>query len=107
MARLITFGCVVTLIVALFMEWYKKGVRGFKDEDGLIYTKASKYELWGVAFALSCGFGVLLHMVGSLELGWWILFIYVPLIFFLQMLIDLKLVKNLVNNLIAKLGEKK
>lgn len=104
--ELIIFG-VSVVIVALFMEWYKKGVRGVKGEDGMIYTKASKQELWGIAFVLSAGFSVLVHSVSTLDLGWWCLFIYAPLIFFLQMLVDLKLVKNIVNNVLQKLGEKK
>lgn len=107
MTRVVGFGFAMTLIVALFMEWYKKGVRGVKGDDGVYYTKAKNVELWIIAFALSCGFGVLLHMVSNLDIGWWVMFIYTPLIFFLQMIIDLKLVKSLVNNLLSKVGEKK
>lgn len=80
------FGC----LEACFMEWYKKTLRG----DGTS-TKASKYEIWGVALAVALGFGLAFMHSNDLNMGWWALIPYVAGMYALEFTLSMTVVKKL------------
>lgn len=95
---------VAVIVVAIAIEFYKKAIRGVKQDDGTIKTKAKAWEVYLVAFALCLPWGFGLK---SLSSGSWIM---VPLwsfaIYAMQYVIDMALVKKVVNGLLSKIGGK-
>lgn len=106
MKEVLKLGVVMVVIVALAMEYYKKGLRGYKSADGKVHTRASDGECEAVALVLSSVFAVMLHMVADLGLGWFVVLVYMPLIFFLQFYVDMQIVKKIVNETLTRLGGK-
>ena len=88
------------IILACAIEFYKKGIRGVNSLDG-VKTKAGKWELYAVAFVLSCLASLLFYKVEGLS-NIWAYFLSAPSMYFLQYFIDMKVVKNLVNTVVGK-----
>lgn len=80
------FGC----LEACLMEWYKKSLRG----DGKA-TRASKYEIWAVAFVIAVGFAIALVQSNDLGMSWWGLIPYVTGMYALEFTLSMRVVKRL------------
>ena len=94
--------CIV--VVACAIEFYKKTIRGIATKDG-IKTKASKWELIIIAIILSALAGFLFYKIEELT-NIWIYFLITPSIYFLQYLLDMKVIKNFINTIIKNTTNK-
>lgn len=96
-------GLVVVAIAvsAIAIEFYKKGIRGEKTDEG-VKTKASRWEVYGVALAVSVAWGMALSVIQ--HPGQWIWIpVYAAIIYFFQWLVDMKVLKEIVNTLLKKM----
>lgn len=88
-------------VTALAVEFYKKAIRGVKTDDG-VKTKASRWEVYIVALAISVAWGVAFMLIQNP--GQWI---WVPvdtaIVYFFQWLVDMKGLKTIVNALIKRM----
>lgn len=84
--QFIFFGC----LEACLMEWYKKTLRG----DGTT-TRATKYEIWGVALVVAICFSLALFHSDDLGMGWWALIPYVAGMYALEFTLSMTIVKKL------------
>lgn len=94
--------CIV--VVSCAMEFYKKVLRGTSTEDGT-KTKANKCEVITVAFILSLLAGLLFYKIESLS-NIWTYFLIVPSIYFLQYLLDMKVIKSILNAVVKNTADK-
>lgn len=98
-------GLVVAAIAvsALAVEFYKKGIRGEKTSEGT-KTKASRWEIYGVAFVASIAWGLALSVIQ--HPGQWIWVpVYSAIVYFFQWVVDMKILKQVVNGLLTRIGE--
>lgn len=93
---------VAIVSVALFIEIYKKLIRGYKNEAGEIKTKASKIEIVLVAFALCLLWGLALWSLSKGNI--FMLIVWVLFLFEAQYLVDINIVKKVFTGLLNKLG---
>ena len=76
------------------MHWYKFSVRK-DDSTEEEKTKASKYELWGIAFALSLCLAMAMMHSNDLGMGLWTLIPYTASMYALQYTLSMKVIKRL------------
>lgn len=93
------------ILTSCAVEFYKKCIRGVKLSDIERKTKASKLEIYIVAIILSMVTGWL-FCHGSKYSTIYEYIITVGLIYFLQYLVDMTLLKKAVNSIIHKMVEK-
>lgn len=93
---------VAIVSVALFIEIYKKVIRGYKNEAGELKTKASKIEIILVAFVLCIVWGLALWSLSKGNI--FMLIVWVFFLFEAQYLVDMNVVKKVFNGLLNKLG---
>ena len=98
----ILVGCII--ITACAVEFYKKCVRGEHDENG-IHTKAKSIEIYAVALVLSFLSSFLFYNISN-SVGLYRYVFYTVLIYFLQYLVDMTLIKTLLNSFISKLKDR-
>lgn len=95
---------VAVIVVAIAIEFYKKAIRGEKQADGTIKTKAKSWEVYLVAFALCVPWGFGLKALSG---GNWILVVLWSFaVYAIQYVVDMALVKKVVNGLLSKIGGK-
>lgn len=92
--------------VAVLIEFYKKAIRGYKNENGELKTKAGKAEIIAEALGLSFIGACAMTLTNDLGIGWKSLIVWLILIFSFQWLVDVKVVKKAVNAMISRNGEK-
>ena len=93
------------ILTACAVEFYKKCIRGVKLSDTERKTKASKLEIYTVAIVLSMVNGWIFCR-GSKYSTIYEYIIAVGLIYFLQYLVDMTLLKKAVNSIIQKMAGK-
>lgn len=97
MTEFIFMAVFFIIIEAVAMEGYKKQLRG----DGET-TKASAWELRGVAFALAIILAFCLQISNSLGMGYWAMIPYTLGLYFGQYLISMKVIKALAKKVTEK-----
>ena len=93
------------ILTACAVEFYKKCIRGVTLSDTERKTKASKLEIYAVAIILSMITGWLFCRVSKYSTIYEYI-IAVGLIYFLQYLVDMTLLKKAVNSIIQKMAGK-
>lgn len=76
------------------MHWYKFSVRK-DDSSEEEKTKASKYELWTIAFVLSLCLALAMMYSNDLNMGLWALIPYTVAMYALQYALSMKVIKKL------------
>ena len=102
MIAVLFLGACVVLTVAVFVEFYKKDVRGYTAEDGTVKTKASKVEIILFAYLFSLLLAIPMYCIASFNLGRWLIFPYSLIIFAFQWILDEQFVKKCIKAIIEK-----
>lgn len=98
------FVAVAVLTVAIAVEFYKKVIRGTKDDAGAPKTKAKTWEIYTIAFIASAPWGVGCSIQVAGKINWFIAILWTVAIYAMQYIVDMTLVKKTVNGLLKRLG---
>lgn len=93
---------VAIAVTSVAVEFYKKAIRGVKTDEG-VKTKASRWEIYIIALLFSVAWGVALMLIQNNGQWVWIP-VYTAIVYFFQWLIDMKLIKQVVNGLLSRMG---
>lgn len=96
------YACAV-LVTAIVLEFYKKVCRGYKDDKGNPKTKATKMEIYIVAFVFSLLWGAGLNYI-SFNKGLFVILLWTLAVYSVQYYIDTCLIKKTVNGLLKRIG---
>lgn len=102
MTAVLFLGACVVLTVAVFVEFYKKDVRGYTAEDGTVKTRASKVEIILFAYLFSLLLAIPMYAVADFGVKKWLIFPYSFIIFAFQWLLDEQFVKKCIKAIVEK-----
>lgn len=103
--NIFTYLAIGVAVVAVLVEFYKKGPRGITDAEGRRRTKAKPWEVYIIAAICSAPWGVGIHTITEGENPIFIL-LWTVSIYAFQYIVDMAVIKKAVNALIARLGGK-
>lgn len=97
MSDAITMFIFLACLESLFMEVYKKRLRGNGET-----TNATKYELWTIGALVAFLFAFAMKSANDLNMGWWALVPYAFGMYALQFFLSMKVVKAILKRFIPK-----
>lgn len=102
MIYILFYACAV-LVTAIAIEFYKKVCRGYKDNEGNTKTKATKIEIYIVAYIFSLMWGIGLNYI-TFNKGVFVVVLWSFAVYALQYYVDTCLIKKTVNGLLKRIG---